>query len=285
MVTKPKASESPKTLQRGLDVLATIASSPIGLNISEIARAVRISRQSVYRALAVLEDRGFVRQLAASGRYFLAGRIIELIETRPTDHERMAAIRRVMLRLCDETKWPVVVSSPDGLQVVVWETTDSLTPQCLEHFTVGFRVPMLESASGLAYLSHLPSDRQERMLDRLAASAEPLADLARTRSKCLAILRSCRSHGYAITTHGLVTARMRRRNVDDSEPRQVSGKTTSISVPIMVDGLPVACIGLRYFDSAMSRVAAARRYFPRLKQVARQIAAKWHAPQIDPTVD
>jgi IclR family mhp operon transcriptional activator len=214
-----------------------------------------------------------VRRSPASGRYLLSQDLIALIDRRGTDFERMTEIRKVMRTLCAETLWPVVVSGPQGLRMVVWETTDRETPLRFEQFAAGFDVPRLESASGLAFVAHLPTEERDRLLDRLAESTEPFAELARSRGRCLASLRAYRREGYAMTTHPPFALRIRRKPRRDSALDAVSGFTTSLAVPVLVGGRPVACLAIRYIDSAMTRATAARRYVPRLKQAAQQISA------------
>lgn len=271
-MTRSSPREAAKTLDRGLDVLGAIAATPIGLNVSELSRAAGISRQSVYRAVSVLEAREFIRRQPATGRYLLADRLISLVEQRQNDHGRMSRIRELMMQACAAMMWPVVISAPQGLRILVLETTDRDTPLTLQTFGPGFSVPMLESASGRAYLAHLPARARDTLLDVLAQSHEPYAALARRRGECLELLREARQAGYAVTTHGIVTRAGRTAQSATAGP---SGRTTSLSVPVLIGGAPRACVGIRYIDSAMTRATAVRRYLGPLKDLAAKIADVW----------
>lgn len=267
-----KSAYASKTIERGLDVLAVIAQSDIGLLPGEIAKLSRISRPAAYRAIAGLEAKGFVRRLDHSRRYVVAARAVQLIQGRRIDDGRYATLRAAILKLCTSVLWPVSVAGPAGVKMLVWATTDDATPLALERFQPGFRVPMLESASGIAYLAHLPAADQAELLNQLAASDEPHAALARNRTQCQNLLRDCKRRGYAMTTHGPHAARMRAR---PKSGQQSQGRTTSLSVPITVKNRPIACLAVRYFDTALTRPKAVQKFLGPLRETAKAIAAAW----------
>lgn len=273
-----KHSFATQTLERGLMVLAAIVRADIGLTPGEVAKQLKMSRPGAYRAIAGLSAQGYVRKLEAGGRYVLSHRALEMLSARKADDARMAALHRIMKKLCAEIVWPVSVAGrasgegAAGLRMLVWATTDAETSLTLERFGAGFTVPMLESASGLAYLAHVNGDTQYTLLHKLAASKEPFADLARNRTRVMALLRDCKKRGAAMTTHEPRARRIRTRSGPDSAAQ---GRTTSMSVPIMVRGEVLACIAMRYFDSAMSRPKAMQRYLRTLQDAAAEIAKAW----------
>ncbi|MBL8629770.1 MAG: hypothetical protein JNM81_09095 [Rhodospirillaceae bacterium] len=169
--------------------------------------------------------------------------------------------------------WPVVVAGPKELRMVVWATTDEQTSLTLERYGTGFDVPMLESASGHLYLAHLPAREQAVLIKRYAASGEPNGDLARDTAQISALLRNCKRNGYAMTTHEPLSRRAKRvaQRLSDA----ALGRTTSLAVPILHNGVAIACIAVRYFESAMPRAKAVQRYVPQLKAAAAEIAAAW----------
>ncbi len=262
-----------QTLERGLDVLAALVVSPIGLTPAEAAKALRISRPAAYRAMAGLQSRGLVTHMAFSGRYVLARASLDALNARSVDDARLAALQRIMTKLGQSLKWPISVAGPQDLRMVVWATTDAETSLTLERYTTGFDVPMLESASGRVYLAHVAPREQAAILKRIGASKEPFAELARDAGAVLPLLKTCKRTGYAMTTHEPLSRRAKRAATRTNDATR--GRTTSLSVPIILNGVPLACIAVRFFESAMPRGQAVQRYVSALKAAGAEIAAAW----------
>ena len=66
------------SLEKALDVCETLAGTPRGLTVTELARALRQPPSTVHRLLAVLKRRGFVRQDEESTRYSLTLKMLDL---------------------------------------------------------------------------------------------------------------------------------------------------------------------------------------------------------------
>lgn len=255
-------------------MLDEIAASEMGLTPGQVAKRLKLSRPAAYRAVASLQARGYVQRMAASGRYVLARAALQRLAGRKIDDARAATVDKVIRDLCEDVLWPVSVAGPAGVRMVVWATTDAETSLTLDRFGSGFDVPMLESASGRAYLAHLPAPQQAGLIGRLAASDEPFAELARDATRLGVVLRDARRLGYVMTTHEPWARPVRRRARRAAQaPR---GRTTSMSVPILVAGAPIGCLALRYFDTALSRAKAAQRYLRKLQDAAARIAAAWN---------
>jgi DNA-binding IclR family transcriptional regulator len=58
----PMAAETSQTLDRGLQVLEVLSAYPSGLNVTDLATKLGISRTILYRLVATLELRGFLRR-------------------------------------------------------------------------------------------------------------------------------------------------------------------------------------------------------------------------------
>jgi IclR family mhp operon transcriptional activator len=276
MPTKAKTSQrrfATQTLERGLDALGVLVASPIGATPAEAAKALRISRPAAYRAMAGLESRGFVKRMVFSGRYVLSRAALEKLNARAVDDARLAALQAIMTKLGQALKWPISVAGPQDLRMVVWATTDAETSLTLEKYTTGFDVPMLESASGRVYLAHIAPRDQAQLLKRIGASKEPYADLARAHARVSALLKTCKRNGYAMTTHEPLSRRAKRKARDVTDAAK--GRTTSLSVPVLLNGVPIACIAVRFFETAMPPAKAVQRYVPALKAAAADIAAAW----------
>jgi IclR family KDG regulon transcriptional repressor len=154
------------TLAKGLDALEALAEvDEIGL--SELARRLGVSGPTLFRILATLAARGYVRKSAAR-RYALTLKPWEL---------GAKAVRRIGLReraqpfldrLAAETGEAVHLSVLDGDGIVIVDKRDSLHPVRVDTF-VGQRAPAHCSATGKAILAFMPPETVESLLcERLA---------------------------------------------------------------------------------------------------------------------
>ena len=83
------------------------------------------------------------------------------------------------LDLTRRISWPCDVCALEGLKMVIHETTHRVAPLSVDRNMVGEELPILGSASGLAYISFAPKEEQERLLALLARSSDPHDALAR----------------------------------------------------------------------------------------------------------
>src|SRR5262249_26510534 len=67
-----------QSLERGLAILSTLASGPTLLGVSELARAVDLSRSTAHRYVATLTKLGYLDQDPATRKYRLGPRVLDL---------------------------------------------------------------------------------------------------------------------------------------------------------------------------------------------------------------
>lgn len=67
-----------QSLERAFDILDMLSRSAEGCGLSEAAAAVRLPRSTVYRLLAVLQKREYVRKIGDTGKYRLGPGLVEL---------------------------------------------------------------------------------------------------------------------------------------------------------------------------------------------------------------
>src|SRR3546814_17006490 len=84
----------------------------------------------------------------------------------------------------------------------ILETSRQQTPFLVNRARMGYRVHMLMSAMGRAYLAFCPKDERDRILARLRRSTDPYARRVRDRSAVLHVLQEDRQRGYAVRAPG-----------------------------------------------------------------------------------
>jgi IclR family mhp operon transcriptional activator len=121
-------------------------------------------------------------------------------------------------------------------------------------------VPILASASGLAYLAFCPEEQREAILDVLGKSRREEDKPARNRKKLIEMLTEIRKRGFSSSR--------RARRVSDE---------ISLSVPVMAGERLVAALTIRFASTAIPEAQAAQRFIPRLRATADRIGQEFVA--------
>lgn len=188
-------NEQSRTVSRALDVLLAFSEAEPELTLTEISARLGMHKSTVYRMLATLESRRFVQRDAASGKYRLGTRILELasLVSEHSDLQRQA--RPYLYRLAEEHQETADLSILDEGDVVYLEVVES--PQRVKLAArPGQRLPVYATASGKAFLAYMSPDEvrnllpepQERFTGSTLASWDELSeDLSLARERGFAI--------------------------------------------------------------------------------------------------
>ena len=146
-----------------LSLLERLACARRPMGVSEVARALGLSKPRAHRHLRALVQRGYARQDAVSGGYEVGVRVVTLGEAARERFDVMAAIRPVMGPLREATGLAVTASALVGDDVVVLEVLQGAQ---LIDFGVrpGSRLDLHASAHGLVTLAFGPPSLLERAL-------------------------------------------------------------------------------------------------------------------------
>jgi len=242
-------------LERALSILELLSAAPSGMSLSELAAALAIPTNSVFRISRTLEDRGYLERHEASKRFFLTQKLLRL-SCGPAAGERSLTecALEAMRALREETLETVLLGTLAGAEGVVLEQVAGRHPFrfCVD---VGVRFPLHTAAPGKAMLAALPEQEAETILARMPFShfnARTITDRAKFRLE----LERTRLNGYG---------------VDEGEERE--GAHCIGAVILNRQRRPAGAVWL---TGPSSRVPASE--FPRLGQLAqeaaRQISAK-----------
>jgi IclR family transcriptional regulator, mhp operon transcriptional activator len=256
-----------RALMRGLDAL-TVLNLRDGTTVSEVAHEIRLPRTTVYRILETLCNAGFVTRDAADDRYRPTIMVKSLSEGFDDEAWVTQIAKPLIDALCREILWPLSIATLSGTTMMVRAATDHSTPLAIERYSAGFRLPLLTTATGRAYLAHCPPEQRETLIDILAKSNREEDKLARSRADLQRTLAEIRSQGYAISTRS-------RRQVEE----------ISIAVPVALEERAVAALTVRVSSSAVPLKEALERFLPMLRQCAVRIGTVFveQQPQARPT--
>ena len=246
-----------RSLSRGLDILILLNRRD-SVSASEFASELKIPRATVYRILGTLADKGLVYQHHTDQRFRIT-RKVRVLSDGFTDEDHIAHISRPFLRkITKKLDWPVALATISGVDLIVRENTDKLSPLAIENFSSGYRMPILHTASGICILAYMKSERQRVILDTLAEMDREGDRVVHQRQTLERKFSEVRRRGFSV--------HHRHRRYSD---------LTAISVPILPDNNVVSgAVTIRYARMAMKLSVALERFMPVITDAADGIASR-----------
>lgn len=251
----PKRAKTIRGLSRGLSVLRALNQSGSG-SVLNLSGVTGISRPALYRVLETLEREGYVASISDGHAFALTSKIRELsLGFRDQDAFTEAAAP-VLDHLQQEIMWPTDLAVYEDGKMVIRETTRRNSPLVFDRATVGWRLPVLHTSLGIAYLSGLDNAALGGVLQRLKRSKDPLDAIAHEWKVVERYLLRARAQGYA------------------SRPRGFFPTTDSIAVCLQGRLSPIGAIGITFVASAMTSREAEKRFLPSLQTAAKELMLK-----------
>jgi len=244
-----------RSLSRGLDILILLNRRD-SVSASEFASELSIPRATVYRILETLSDKGLVYQHQSDQRFRITPKVRTLSDGF-TDQDHIGHISRPFLRrVTKKLSWPVALATISGVDLIIRENTDKLSPLAIENFSSGYRMSILHTASGICILAFMNANRQNVILSTLAEMDQKTELIAVQRRTLDRKFREIRQRGFSI--------HHRHRQHSD---------LTAISVPILLNGDEVrGAVTIRYARTAMKLEVALQTFMPVLTEAADGIA-------------
>ena len=184
-----------RAVDRALDILTCFNSESPVLSLTQIAQKVGISKSTVHRLLASLEQRRFIRRDKITGLYRLGVRIVEMGALALRDVNVQQWVQPYLQQLSAECGETIDLAILDGEHVVYLQVIES--PQRVKiAASVGQRLPAYCTASGKAFLAYLPDDQVKHILSKglprytsqtYTALEDLYADLRLTRQRGFAV--------------------------------------------------------------------------------------------------
>jgi IclR family transcriptional regulator, mhp operon transcriptional activator len=252
-----------RALMRGLDAL-TVLNLRDGATVSEVAHDIRLPRTTVYRILETLCNSGFVYRDSADERYRLTILVRGLSDGFDDEAWVNQIAKPLIHSLCAEIVWPVSIATLCGTKMMLREATDHSTPVAIERYSAGFQLPLLNTATGRAYLANCPAAQRDALIEMLARSNKEDDKPARDRAELLRALAEIKSQGFA-------TATRTRHLVDEY----------TIGVPVPLNDRTLAVLTVRFMAPALSLRAGIERFLPKLRQCAAKISAVFSEQQAE----
>jgi DNA-binding IclR family transcriptional regulator len=185
-----------RAVDRALDILLCFTREEPARSLTQIAESIHMSKTTVHRLLATLENKRFITRDNTTGLYRLGLRFIEMASLVLQDAELHRWAQPYLQRLSSEYGETVDLSIMDGSHVIYLDVIES--PQRVKlAAAVGQRLPAFFTASGKALLAYLPEEQTRKIIsDNLA---EDTNHFHVSIPEALADLRITSERGYAIS--------------------------------------------------------------------------------------
>ena len=151
----------PRALVAGLKILEHLATCQTPETPSSLAVALNMSGSSVYRALQVLQQRGYVARTSAEGTYQRTSKLCQIQSTSMPHQRLLGHAQPIMRSLCDNILQSCNLAIPTypDLQVVAHDNASG--PFCI-NVPVGYRYDIRTSAPGLALAAFMTNSDPAR---------------------------------------------------------------------------------------------------------------------------
>lgn len=200
MADEKEGSGGVRALDAALGLLNTMAALPGPASLSEIARAADVPPSRAHRYLASFLAAGLAEQAGRSGKYDLGPGASVLGLAAIARHDFVNRAAEALSGLCDETGMTglIAVWGTAGATVVRWQRTEM---PVVTSMGLGTTMPLLNSATGRAFLAWSPLAPIKALLDRemrlVADTPGLIPDIEATPEGVEALKAQVREQGFA----------------------------------------------------------------------------------------
>lgn len=229
MVLRENKTQQSPALERGARILDVVARSKTFLSLSDLSRELKIARSSVHSLCQTLVNHELL--IRRNDQTFQLGPHVMRWSNAFTLQSDVAIEFAAMWD--HETGLPgatITLTVQDGAEVVYIAARNADRSRSSLEFRVGMRLPAAFTATGKAFLSHMP----DHEIRRLYAQGLPDARTSRsvrTLDDLLTELRTIRNHGYSCdeeqVAEGMVCF---GATVLDAQNRPIAGVAVSLTL-------------------------------------------------------
>ena len=187
-----RSKYSVPALEKGLDVLEYLSDQAVPLTQAELARALNRQAGEIFRMLACLESRGYLRREPTTGAYSLTLKLFELSRTHSPYEVLLKAAQPLMRSLVEALRESCHLSVLHRERVLVLAQEESPKPFRLSVEVCSQHSP-LHTTSGRVLLANMtPADCEELLTHDLEWRREKPG----ARAQFLKRLAAIRARGY-----------------------------------------------------------------------------------------
>lgn len=247
-----------RSVSRSLAVLRAINRQG-SMSMAEIARVAAVPYPTACRLVQTLMYEALIEREPSRKRYRPTA-FVRALSAGFQEHSELVAVARSYLeQLTAVTRWPALLSTRYGAEMMVRDCTDAMTSQVLDRHYPGHAFSLLETAGGRAYLAFAEAEERADIFEAIKTAGETPVD----------------PHTFMLIQSEVMLEEIREQGVAQRGRNRFSltpGKTSSIGAPIFMNGRLVGAIDLVYFSVAYKSEDALQRYGEEVKRCAAQIS-------------
>ncbi|MCE5973158.1 DNA-binding transcriptional regulator [Sinirhodobacter sp. WL0062] len=252
---RPKSKpDSVRALTRGLAILRHVNTAGEA-RPGEIARALNLPRPTVYRLLETLEEAGYVVYSGSSNLVRVTRLAASLGDGYALTSELCQAAVPLFADYGARLVWPLDLTVYDNAAMVIQETTHGRSPLSIDRAMIGYRLPVLRTSAGRAYLSFCGQEERELIIGHLRRLGDPADQPFLEPARLTRMIEETRKRGVALRDAG-----------------EFRAQTASIAVPILSQGGVLGCVSMIWIRTAMSGRKALESFAEPLTEIAEKIA-------------
>lgn len=264
-----QAMTSVQSVERCLSVLEFL-NVKNGATQREVCVATGLSRGSAYRSLETLRRQGYLRKDKGSLHYWLAERVRSLAMGYREQGWIEAHVRPEVIKLGREIKWPVKFLTLSGCDLVNRVTTDYESPFTEYKYSTGWRVSLMWTAAGRAYLAYCDPETRQILADRVKDYAAPSSTGRSERTMSKDALNK-------------MTHRIKRTGY---EIRSLASMASySIAVPVLVGERVIGALSVMMFRATVSQQDAVEKVLPLINTTAKNIGKNLKDESLEALLD
>jgi IclR family mhp operon transcriptional activator len=247
-----------RSVSRSLAVLQAV--NRLGsLSMMDIARMCKIPYPTACRVVQTLMYEGMLER-EPGRKCYRPTALVQTLANGFQEHSQLVAIARSHItEFTRRTLWPVLITTRVGNAMMVRDSTQNLTSLSFSAYPPGHTFPLLECASGRAYMAFASHEEQQTILESLRE-----------------VENGVDPHTFDLFRAGYLSEEIQRAGFatrSNNRFAAVPGKTSSIGVPIFRNGVVCGALTLVFFTSAMKMPLAIDRFAEILMQTSRDISA------------
>ncbi len=244
---------SVQSIDRVLDILETLSSTPQGMLLTELSSKVGLHVSTAHRLVNMLVDRGYAVKEQGTGKYRLTLRIFEIGSRISGVWDMLEMARPYLDDLAAQSQEAVHLVERDGSGVVYLYKAEPFRQLVRMGSRYGLRNPMYCTGVGKSILALLPAEEVERVWKAepiTAFSPNTITDLEQMHRE----LERIRQRGYAI----------------DNEEHEPGVRCVAVAIRNW-QGAPVAAVSISAPTARMDD-AMIGKMLPKLQFTAKEIS-------------
>lgn len=243
---------SVRALERGLDIIQLL-NRHNGLTVTQVGQLTDLPRPTAFRLLRTLESLGFLFRDTQDKKYRLTLQVRTLSHGYDQEEWIPKVARPVLIDLCKKMLWPLALGTINGPHILVRDTTDDISPFAIRRHRGGFRIPLLSTASGSAYLAFCETEVRDELIEfALKEDADALSRGGTNIDLYKRSLDAVRAEGFSCM-------------------RVIEPNHNALAFPVLVNGEIFATVSARFYPSAMTLQQATERYAEDMRAAVEKI--------------